>query len=395
MISYATLILAVVLTAGCLGSTQIDPNNGLHINEFSADPVVAEADDVVRLLLDIENIGGTTAECVTAELFGVESWKDFNGAPLSYARPWRHHGISFGLSGDSFNFCYYDAVQGEICSGYTKDYGVSFSSFFGGSFMSFSEDLCRSYSMLGPYDAITKTYPQLTPPLPERNKPGQSIIAEWILRPPALSEGLRVNYPITARTSYFYTSNAHMNIRVFNKDEFRRRETIGEPISFPLEIVNTHASPIQVWAVDGPNPIIINTDPRIGGPDELENFRFQLVNTGQGFPLPIRDVDIPGAIGPDFESGFIFGTMTISGPGAYFYDSFGQQGKEIILSGEILESLLKLRSDNKAPIGLTIGIDKSQWLGTPTGTISITFNLWYRYYVDSEVTVNVIGVEHL
>ena len=48
---------------------------------------------------------------------------------------------------------------------------------------------------------------------------------EWLLKPPLLPEGIRNNYPVIARTSYFYTSNAIVNIEAMNKDE----EEFDEP----------------------------------------------------------------------------------------------------------------------------------------------------------------------
>ena len=113
----------------------------------------------------------------------------------------------------------------------------------------------------------------LTPPLPERNKAGQSWTAEWLLKPPVLPEGLKVDYPVTARTSYFYTSNAHVNIRAFNKDEYKRRQITGDSSISPgpLEMENVYAAPIQIAVTRGDNPMIINQDPALG---EIEYFSY-------------------------------------------------------------------------------------------------------------------------
>ena len=89
------LVALIVVISGCVTSSNKNPNDAIVINEFSADPPLAEPDDVVNVFLDIENVGGTTARCVTADLYGDESWYNEMGQPLSYTRPWRSNGLAF------------------------------------------------------------------------------------------------------------------------------------------------------------------------------------------------------------------------------------------------------------------------------------------------------------
>jgi hypothetical protein len=118
---------------------------------------------------------------------------------------------------------------------------------------------------------------------------------------------------------------------------------------------------------------------------ELANYLIELQNLGDGWPMPTQ---------PGGESGFMFAVVTLNGPGAFFYDCLGySSGQEIFLYGDVIQNLIKLRSDRRAPFGCTIGIDRAQWIDNPMGTISLTFEIYYRYYIDTEIQVVVKGIE--
>ena len=118
---------------------------------------------------------------------------------------------------------------------------------------------------------------------------------------------------MTARVSYLYTTNAHVNLIAYNKAEAQRRELLGEPMTLPVEIVNSHAAPIQVVATRGINPIVVNQrSPNY----ELANYVFEFQNVGNGWPLPMGT----DAVTPN---GFIFATVELNGPGATFHDCLG------------------------------------------------------------------------
>ena len=73
-----TLIALAVVLAGCVGIGQrevtVDANNGLTINEFSADFGLIYDNEPTAVYLEIENVGGTTATAVAAQIYGVSGW---------------------------------------------------------------------------------------------------------------------------------------------------------------------------------------------------------------------------------------------------------------------------------------------------------------------------------
>lgn len=382
-IKYLLLIALVVIVGGCVTTPGKNPNDAVVVNEFSADPGIAEPNDVVSFFLDIENVGGTTARCVTAELFGVESWYNEFGQPLSYARPWRTNGISFSYVANSLNFNYWDTSQGFVSVGYNRQAGFALSTFIYDSWNQFTNNFCGAAAGWSQYPDI-KYFDSIRAAIPAQNRPGQSFTTQWILRPPVLPEGIHTTYPVTARVSYLYTTNAHMNIQAFNKAEAQRREALGEPLTFPIIIENSYAAPIQVAIARGVNPIIVNQrQPNL----ELVNYIIEFQNVGNGWPLPL-DSDVITS------NGFIFATVELNGPGAFFYECLGaRSGTEIFVYGDVIQNLVKLRSDRRAPFGCTIAIDRAAWADTPAGTISLTFNLWYRYYTDAQIAVDVLGLQ--
>lgn len=415
---YQCLILVGLLLfiSGCVSQAN-NPNNGVVVNEFTADPKVAEYGDTVRFFLDGENIGGTTADCVTTELFGLEGgWTDLEGVPFSMPfglsgvagqngvvvgfQSWAIRvsniggklGLGFGYGSRNPDGSWAVNAEWREGDGFSVSAGgSSVTRTFGNSFTQFVRQSCDYISTLDAKKIDVE--PFLSPPQPERNRPGQSFTADWILKPPLLPEGLKVDYPVTARTSFFYTSNAHVNIPAYSKAEYKRRQDIGEIIDAPLSVVNTHAAPIQVNIARGASPMVINTDTSlVYSPTETFNYLIEFQNAGQGYPLPFSNIQSTAGIDePEVESGFVIATMTVNGPGAYFSDCLGQSGTDVVVTPDAVQGLVKLRSDGKAPFGCKIEIDKNAWQTTPIGTVSITFNVFYRYYVDRHTTVTVIG----
>lgn len=395
-------VLLIVLISGCIGSNvKVDANNGLIVNSFSADPQVAEATDYVRFFLDGENVGGTTATCVTTELYGVDNWRDELGQPISNfgaVFPTQGLGFSVDINNGNLNmldFCYSDIQRGRVCLDYSKQSNdISLTGFLTTSFGTFSNQFCNNMMTTDSRLLLSKFQPELIPPNPSLGRSGQSFTEQWILRPPVLPEGTSVNYPITARTSYFYTTNAVMNLQAFSKAEFKRRIDLGQATEYPMKIENSFGSPIQIVASRGDNPIVVNPESVVGN-IEYHTYRFEFQNVGDGFPLPLSKVDLSGSPLPQTQNGFIFATLAIDGPGAFFSDCLGQSGSEIFIGSNVIGSLVKLRSDQTVPIGCTIGIDRNRWTATPIGTISFTFSLYYRYYIDRTINVNVLGTEGL
>lgn len=76
------LLLVIVLVSGCVDqrSVKVGENRGVTINSFTASPLQVFTGERVLFDVEIENIGGTTARNVQADLFGVEGqWKDSLG----------------------------------------------------------------------------------------------------------------------------------------------------------------------------------------------------------------------------------------------------------------------------------------------------------------------------
>lgn len=375
----SVLILSIIFISGCTGSVKVDENNGIVINEFSADPLTAEPDDMVNFFLDIENVGGTTAQCITAELFGTESWYDATGQPLSNGM-WANRGLNFNYINGNVQFSYWDANSGSINLMYDRDYGTSFSSYMYNSWNNFADGFCNANNMMyNGYDMI-KYWPEMSPPYVDRNRPGQSFTTMWSLIPPNLPEGVRTSYPITARVSYLYTTTAQVNVFAYNKAESKRMIDLGQtPLEYTID--NSQASPIKISLERATSPIIVN-DNQPGM--EFANYLITLQNVGNGWPL--QDTDR--------SNGFMFAVLELNGPGAFFYDCLGyNSGTEALMYGDYIQNLVKLRSDRTAKFGCTIGLDRSQWIDNPMGTISLTFRIFYRYYTDAQTSVTVLGQE--
>ncbi len=382
------LLALIIVFSGCVfqGGSNVT-SDAIVVNDFSADPAVAEADDVVTFFLDIENTGGTTARCITSELYGIETWYDANGNPMSYGGSWTTGGLGFAYGNNGISFNYNDPSRGYVNFNYDRDYGMSLSSFVGNAWNQFSSQFCNAAGGWTQYSDI-KYFDSMKPAVPSQGKPGQSFTTQWLMRPPKLREGVHASYPITARTTYSYTSNAVVNLQAYNKAEYERRRILGEPLELPLSVDTSYASPIEIVPVRGINPIVVNQRQYDNGP-ELANYLFEFRNVGSGWPLPL-DSDAYG------QNGFIFATVELDGPGAYFYDCLGAtSGTEAFVYGDAIRNLVKLRSDKTAPFGCTIAVDRNEWVDNPLGTISLTFNLWYRYYTDANTVVEVVGPQDL
>lgn len=389
-------LAAIIAVSACISQPTQQLNNGLIVNQFSADPSSVDAEDRVSFLLDVENVGGTTARCVTSELFGVDGWSDEAGIPLTSYRFIGGRGLTFTYINGAFNICYSDIDTGAsdklACFSYVKGAGISLSAFVSNAFGGFSNQFCSSFA--DPSIRLLKFAPELLPPVPERNKPGQSFIKTWTLTPPILPEGITSDYKILARTSFFYKSNAHMNLEAWSRQEERTRLDKGLPVTLPV-VVDNSEGPIQIFVTSARNPIVVNPQ-SFSGPLQLENIRFEFVNVGDGYPLSTSGVELPGGL-PSTDRGFIFAVISLSGPpGVIFSDCLGQYGTEILVTGDVVYNLVRLRgSTQSVPVACEIAIDRAQFATKPVVSISFDISLFYRYYVDKETIVHVRGIEGL
>jgi len=73
----AIVSLMIIVISGCIGQNEvkINANDGLSINSFVVEPSRIEYTDKADFYLEIENVGGTTASNIQAELYGV-TWTE-------------------------------------------------------------------------------------------------------------------------------------------------------------------------------------------------------------------------------------------------------------------------------------------------------------------------------
>lgn len=382
---YILLFAFLVFVSACTQQTVNISNDGLKINDFTAEPKTAEFTDNVRFFMDVENTGSTTASCVKAELLGLGSWSDsVYGTYLSSS--YNNMALSFNYyNKDDFRICYAGGLVGDLASSITgqnvrTNDRICYSEYYDMSTLSTYVDGIWGQFLASPFctqdtGQLSRTYPELRPPQPALNRPGQTTQFDWYVIPPVLPEGQNVPYKVTGRVSYAYKSSANVNLPIISKAEYRRLTDVGTGPLPKIEIVNANAAPIQVAMKKGSEPIIV--DNLLPGP-QVENYLFEFQNVGDGFPLS------PSGIGDD---GFIFGTIEVRGPGTYFYECMGERNTNQIF----VSNFAKLRTDNTLPFSCNVAVDRAYWVGKDKDTISIVFNLWYMYYTEEEVTVNVLG----
>ncbi len=411
-------LLAIIFVSACVGSTTtIDPNNGLKINEFSADRTIAEPTDLVSFFADVQNVGGTTASCVRAQLLNVDSWRTTSGDTLSLQGISDFNAIGFASSGSFFgNLC----IGRNFCVSVAKGAsGVSLSGFIGNIFSDLSKEAICNKNLFkndAKLQQVFKFQEELARPDKERNRPGQSFTADWTLAPPVLPEGLRTEFHPAVRVTYVYKTTASIKIPVMTKNEFESRINLGKPIDSAISVDHPlGGAPIKVAVTRATSPIIVNTDPdamRLN-PLEKATYIIELQNVGDGIPTPAEFTGAPGQTGK--EGGFILGAITLSGSGVQFDDCLGTGVSAALNRGQIAapvfvtpglfttgnqqlllggnSEILRLRSDKRAPFGCTLAIDRQAWTSRPFGEILMTFDLFYLYNVDKQTTVVVKGVE--
>jgi len=304
------VVMTIIAISGCTQrSTTVDVNNGLKINEFSADPIEAESNDLVTFLLEVENVGGTTAKDVVANLYGVQNqWLDTN--------------------------------NNKVDSTLTKEIGT------------------------------------LKPPDISRNIPGDFKMVQWTLRAPRMPEGTKQKLPVTVRVTYIYNTTGSIVIKAFSDQQQKIEQNLKNwPPANPFVVTNTNA-PIKI---DVParyqNSIIVDTT---NTDDQKEQLRIEFINVGKGWPVT---ENVPGRM---------YGTIRLYGP-AEFSDCLGvTSGNEIAIDESNID-LVKLKSDGKVPVACEIKINKDQWGNAPEGIITMTFEMYYLYYLEETAPVTVIG----
>jgi hypothetical protein len=362
------VIFFIVVISGCAGQETVYSNDGLLINDFSAERSRVIEGTVFRLNLDIENVGGTTADNVVVDIYGA-SW-----VPELY--------------------------KGYLTKWY--DYG----------------DIPWPGISLKPVDLKTM------PP-----SPGGSITAEWELPAPDLPEGVVHPYELTARVTYDYSTSAVVSIPVISRSEYEKKLQRGEAIDSTIKITNSDG-PIQI-AVEGVAPVIIDEyDPLYPETIDTQSFRLIFQNLGSGVPYSGRVNPVTGFY--ENEDGLIYGTIRLDGPAFFddcmgvssgfvrnFYggnfwtlsglyasgDSlFGFYYRDIDtdaymnrptfinldLFGNAVTSI-KLKRGSQTEKSCRIAIDKLQWRERAQDVITMVFDLHYTYYTDAKTVITAVG----
>ncbi len=306
----ALLILAVIFIAGCTGrQVNVDSNNGVSITRFAASPSEDRTGGIVLFDVEMENVGGTTARNVRADLFGVE-------------KQWRN-------------------VDGSLVTSTLTKFGTA----------------------------------TLKPPNAQRQLPGDFKIAQWQLMTPEIPQGISPSLPVEVRVTFDYNTSGFLIIPAVSDQELEIRRIQNQPIASP-EIVNS-PGPIKITIPERFSRYVI-VDTEDPTPVETIPLRIEFTNVGDGFPIT------------EGEAGKITGTIKIFGPGVEFEDCLGATGgNEVSLDNAEIPT--QLRDTQSVPVACNIKIDKAQWGGRPEDSVSIVFNIFYRYYVRESVKVKVFG----
>lgn len=215
-----------------------------------------------------------------------------------------------------------------------------------------------------------KTISELSPPDIVSGTPGDFKSFEWELTPINVGEGIKHTFNVIGRVSFDYTTTAVATIPVYSKKEYRRLQERGQMIKDTIDITNTHA-PVKVY-ISGEVPFVARHA------DEEAAYRIEFVNVGAGVP---NTNNVEGLIG---------GKIRLTGP-VEFSDCFGvTSGNEITLdvTGNDPNKQIKIRKGESAKKGCSIKLIEEP---KPQDTITFTFDLSYRYYVQSEVPITIIG----
>ena len=212
----------------------------------------------------------------------------------------------------------------------------------------------------------------------ENNIPGDYKTTFWRLKTPDVPQLTYTLPPVIAKVTYNYHTTGSIQIHALGETYYRTEFSAkGKPVPNPMTVQNTNA-PVQILLTDKTNPIIVEDT---ADADEIQVFpvRFVLKNVGSGFPIT---EGVPGKF---------FGTIQLAGP-FKFYDCLGQQDTPRIDITEESEEFAKLKTKSgEAIISCELYVPRSVWGERQEETIDMKFDLFYRYYIDSSVSIKVFG----
>lgn len=231
-------------------------------------------------------------------------------------------------------------------------------------------------------DLVVDTLPKwgeisLKAPDPQDNLPGDFKTTYWRLKTPDLPQ-IPYTFSVKAKVTYNYKTTGGIQIRALGQTYYRTEFLAkSKTVDNPMVVTNTNA-PVKILLPEKTNPLIID-DTSEG--DEMQTFpvRFILQNVGSGFPIT---EGVPGRF---------YGKITMGGPFKFRDCLDVQDSSEVEITENNIE-LAKLRPRSGAvTISCELEVSKSLWQGRQEESINILFDLFYRYYIDKEVSVKVFG----
>lgn len=232
-------------------------------------------------------------------------------------------------------------------------------------------------------NSLAKEFGTLSPPKPERDVPGDFRLTQWELMTPPIPEGIVVPLTVSARVKYEYNTSGFLIIPAVSEAELQRMRINGE--STETATSDNSNGPLKlVVPSDRTNTIVVNTRDTNDITDWPVRIEFQ--NVGNGFPITKEKTGYD----PTNAGGRLRGTIQILGPGVSFGNCLGVTGGNVVNLDDTTITP-RMRDTNTVPVGCTIQIDETVWGNRPKDSVTFIFNIFYTYYVDKDVKVDVVG----
>lgn len=334
MKKFAFLLLALVLVAGCIGqrSVKIEANNGLKLEEFSADPRIAEYSDNVLFTVGVENVGGTTATKAMLRLFGLE--KIWSTSPAGQQVSQNEATYKFG--DESFE-----------------------------------------------------------PPVPSQNRPGDLKIFAKTFWPPVLPEGVEQDFPVTARVMFDYSTTGSIIVPVISKSLLKIKTDKGEAVESASRITNSDG-PLKIGLSKGTVPIVVdNTKSGEQEATFVVEF-LNVGDGFPVSPSDTSGSDAVKELGRLQGSISVFGpgVRFDEKDGCLGFTSTTNKIDFTSIDPNKID-LMKLRSTGRLPLSCTIKIQRSAFTPTTSGIITFSVNMNYRYFIEKTLNVRVAGTKEV